>query len=260
MIKQWTAALAIVLLAGLGACAPQPLQEPGAIRFAIDSTPFPPFSAPDASGKWTGFEVDLMDAVCAEMKAKCVLVPTPWDGLIAQLEAKKIDVIWSSMTVTEAREEVIDFSDVYYNTHVVLVAPGTSEIDPERPATMKGKRIAVYPAQEPFARRTFGTAELVPVDPAANQSLSATITASKSDAILLDQFIASLSLKQEDDRNLMVKWTAPWNASGPGVAAGLRKNDSELKARINAALRSIRDSGRYKALNARYFDYDISGM
>jgi polar amino acid transport system substrate-binding protein len=117
----------MMLLVGLSSCAPQVVQEPdGAIRFAVDSTPFPPFAVPGASGKWTGFEVDLMEAVCAEMKAKCVIVPTQWDALIASLEARKIDVIWASMTVTEERRRVIDFSDVYYNTPMIMLAAKSS--------------------------------------------------------------------------------------------------------------------------------------
>src|SRR5580704_1518623 len=75
------------------------------IRFGIAAEPYPPFTSKDASGKWVGFEVDLMDAVCAQLKAKCQLVETAWDGIIPSLQEKKIDVIWSSMTITEERKQ-----------------------------------------------------------------------------------------------------------------------------------------------------------
>ena len=48
----------------------------------IRDRPYPPFASKDASGKWGGFEIDLMNAVCAEMKANCTIVESAWDGII----------------------------------------------------------------------------------------------------------------------------------------------------------------------------------
>src|ERR1700682_2541771 len=86
------------------------------IRFGVAAEPYPPFTSKDASGKWVGFEVDLMDAICAELKAKCSIVEVAWDGIIPALQAKKFDVIWSSMSITEKRMQTIDFTDFYYRT------------------------------------------------------------------------------------------------------------------------------------------------
>src|SRR4051812_21450748 len=95
---------AVAFLAALAGCATQgPAPEPGTIRFGIAAEPYPPFTTTNQSGKWIGFEVDLMDAVCSEMKAKCTIVPVPWDSIIAELQNKKFDVIWASMSITDAR-------------------------------------------------------------------------------------------------------------------------------------------------------------
>jgi len=263
MTRQWIAASAIVLFAGLSACQTKPVEKPDdAIRFAVDSAPFAPFTVQDASGKWTGFEIDLMDAVCAEMKAKCRVVPTPWNDLIADLEAGKIDVIWSSMTVTKAREAVIDFSDPYYATHSVLLAPRAMSFDPDKPDTLKGMHIAVFPAQEDYARQHFkSAAAIIPVDPDSHDGkLDVIMSYAHADAIFLDQFIADAFLKGSPRGDIFtVLWTAPLDPSllSP-VAAGLRKSDDGLRDRINAALAAINASGRFKEINARYFDYDIS--
>jgi polar amino acid transport system substrate-binding protein len=260
MLRQGIIGMAIVLLAGLGACAPQSAQEPGTLRFAYEKEPFPPFHARDAAGNWTGFEVDLMNAVCAEMNIKCVIVPTPWDALISDLRAKKFDIIWTSMTVTEARDQVIDFSDIYYNTPSVLIAPRASEIDPDRPQSLNGKRIAAYPPQQAFAKQSFGGAEIIPVDPGSETTLDSELAVQHADAIFLDRFLADVFLKSERGKAFAVKWTAPWNSHiQAGVAAGIREGDTALKDRINTALKAVRTSGRYRDINARYFDYDVSG-
>ncbi len=262
MARQWIAALAIVLLAG-SACQPKPVAKPDdAIRFAVDSTPFPPFTMQDASGKWTGFEIDLMEAVCAEMKAECRVVAKPWDGLIANLEAGNIDVIWSSMTVTRAREAIIDFSEPYYATHSALLAPKAMALDPDKPATLHGMRIAVFPAQEAYARDHFKSArEIVRVDPDSHGGeLDVIMSYAHADAIFLDEFIADTFIKTSRRGDIFaVHWTAPMDPSllAP-VAAGLRKSDTNLRDRLNAALRAVYANGRFKEINARYFDFDIS--
>jgi len=60
------------------------------VHFGIMNEAYQPFFTKDASGKWVGWEVELMDAVCAEMKETCSIVDMSWDGLIPGLEAKKI--------------------------------------------------------------------------------------------------------------------------------------------------------------------------
>jgi polar amino acid transport system substrate-binding protein len=71
------------------------------VKFGMAPEPYPPFASVDASGKWIGWEIELMDAVCAEAKLTCVIVPTAWDGIIPALTTKKIDVIWNSMSITD---------------------------------------------------------------------------------------------------------------------------------------------------------------
>src|SRR3954465_13810465 len=91
------------------------------IRFGMAPEPYPPFTSKDASGKWVGWEVDLMDAVCKQMNEKCELVEVAWDGIIPSLTSKQIDVIWSSMSITAERKKTIDFTNMYYNTPTVII-------------------------------------------------------------------------------------------------------------------------------------------
>src|SRR4029079_11082158 len=91
------------------------------VKFGIAAEPYPPYSSKDASGKWVGWEIDLMDAVCAQMKEKCEIVETAWDGIIPALTSKQIDVIWSSMSITEERKKTIDFTTFYYKEQPALI-------------------------------------------------------------------------------------------------------------------------------------------
>src|SRR6185503_18333804 len=108
-------AVAAVALCGFAAEARADL------KFGVAAEPYPPFTSKDASGKWVGWEIDLMDAVCAQMKEKCELVEVAWDGIIPALTAKQIDVIWSSMSITAERKQTIDFTTFYYKEQPAII-------------------------------------------------------------------------------------------------------------------------------------------
>ena len=112
------------------------------LRFGVAAEPYPPFTTKDASGSWTGWEIDLMDAVCKHLKEKCEIVEVSWDGIIPALTSKQIDVIWSSMSITTERQKVIDFTDKYYRTPSMIVGAkdGDKDVSPDH---LAGKTIGV---------------------------------------------------------------------------------------------------------------------
>src|SRR6185437_6630070 len=84
------------------------------IRVGTDAT-YAPFESQDASGKIVGFDIDIMNAVCADIGATCTYVNQDFDGIIPALQAGKFDVIVSSLSITPDRQKVIDFTNKYYN-------------------------------------------------------------------------------------------------------------------------------------------------
>src|ERR1700741_707852 len=69
------------------------------IRFGVDPS-YPPFESKAPDGSLAGFDIDLGNAICAKLKAKCVWVELDFDGMIPALQARKIDAILSDMSVT----------------------------------------------------------------------------------------------------------------------------------------------------------------
>lgn len=111
------------------------------LRFGIDPT-FPPFESKNANGQLIGFDIDLGNAICAEMKVQCSWVQNSFDGLIPALQAKKFDAILSSLSITDERKKAISFSDKLFNTPAFLVTAKGSSLAPTA-ASLKGKRIGV---------------------------------------------------------------------------------------------------------------------
>ena len=106
---------AFAAIAALGLAAGAHAQAPGwaKIRIGVEAN-YPPFSQMGTDGKFSGFDIDIANALCTTMKAECTLVSQEWDGMMPALNARKFDMIVASMTISEERLKVADFSDSYY--------------------------------------------------------------------------------------------------------------------------------------------------
>jgi polar amino acid transport system substrate-binding protein len=226
------------------------------LKFGVAAEPYAPYSSKDASGKWVGWEMDLMDAVCAQMNEKCELVEVAWDGIIPALTSKQIDVIWSSMSITEERKKTIDFSDWYYDTPSVLIGAKTGDLD-ITPDHLKGKVIGVQVSttHERYARKYFEPAgaeiKTYSTQDEANNDLAAgRLDYAQADSTALDAF---LKTSQGADCCEM-KAIVPEDIEifGPGVGAGIRKDDTAVKEKINAALAELVKQKKFSEITAKY--------
>lgn len=240
-------ALAAILAAGAASAEP--------IRIGIAAEPYPPFFVADASGQWTGWEIDIAGALCAKMQAECEIVPTAWDGLIPELTGNKIDAIMASMSITEDRAKVIDFTDPYYTTPAVLVGAKDAP-DYTGPESLAGKIVGVQQStiHQPYAEKYFTEAEIrvyQTQDEANNDLASGRIDYTQADVLAMNDFVASetgaaccrIVGEVADDPAIL----------GQGIGVGLRKGEDELKARFNEAIAAINADGTFDEITARYF-------
>ena len=254
ILKVAAVALAIGLSAGASAMAEQ-------VRVGFAAEPYPPFTSLDASGKWTGWEVDFTDAICKEAKLDCVITTVSWDGIIPALTSKKIDLIIGSMSITEERKKTIDFSDKYYSNPAGIIAPKGEKIE-ATPEGLAGKIIGVQIStnHSAYVKKHFPKAAEIreyQTQDEANQDLAAgRVDAVQAGAIALDTF-----LKSEAGAccELMGNVEPDVEVLGPGIGIGLRKEDGALKDKLNAAIKAIRENGAYDAFSKKYFDFDIYG-
>jgi polar amino acid transport system substrate-binding protein len=223
--------------------------------FATDAAPYPPFTSQNAAGEWEGWEYDLLQALCAEMNEKCTLIPIAWDGIIPALLEKKMDGIFGSMSITDERKKQIDFSDMYYNSASVIIGPkGTDKnITPEG---LKGKIVGVQAAtthanySEKYFVPAGATAKAYKGQDEANADLAAgRVDVVQADGVTLGSFLASA-----EGACCEVWGAVPVDIEvlGPGVGVGLRKEDSALRDKINAAIKSLSAKGTFDALTTKY--------
>jgi polar amino acid transport system substrate-binding protein len=251
-----------LVLAALAAMAIGTAVEAAPIKIGVAAEPYPPFTSPDASGNWVGWEVDFMNAICKQAALECVITPTAWDGIIPALTSGQIDVIMSSMSITNERKKTIDFSDKYYNTPAMVVVAKDSAITPD-PAGLTGKILGVQVSttHEAYAQKYFtpvaSEVKSYQTQDEANQDLAAgRVDAIMADSIALQAFLDSDAGKAcckaagmvADDPEIL----------GDGVGFGLRKGDP-LLATLNDAIKAIRADGTYDTITKKWFSFDIYG-
>lgn len=234
------------------AAAPAP--EVGPLKVAIDPT-YEPFTFKSADGQPTGFDVDVANALCEQIKRKCEFVEQVWDSMIPGLNAKKYDVIISSMSATDERKLEIDFSDKYYQTPSrIVLKKGTKFTDL---ASLKGKKIGVLKGstQEKYAMDNLKPVGVVVNSYEAQDQVYLDIKSGRIDGTVADflEVTGGFLSKPEGAKYEFVGPVLSDVKYFAGAAVALRKGEDKLKGELNEAIKAIRTNGTYKTLNDKYF-------
>jgi polar amino acid transport system substrate-binding protein len=252
-----TKLLAAASLAAMSLFAGSALADGEKYVIGTDST-YPPFEFVDASGTIQGFDIDIAKALCAEMKAECSFVSTDWDGIIPALNAKKFDMIVSSMSITPERLKLVDFSNKYYNTPPAIAVPKDSKITDV--AGLKGKVIGAQTSttHANYAEKHLADTELKLYPTADEYKLD--VSSGRVDAVIDDVVVLSEWVKSDAGSCCKILTTLPVDKeiNGEGAGIAIRKGDP-LKEKLNTAIAAIRASGEYKKIQEKYFDFDVYG-
>ncbi len=222
---------------------------------------YPPFSETAADGSIVGFDIDIADALCAEMGEECELVKTDWDGIIPALLERKCDAIVASMSITPERQQVIDFSKKYYQTPALFAAAADADFD-DTPEGLAGKVIGVQrgTTHNAYAEKHYPDSQLTLY--ASQDETYLDLMSGRLDAVLGDSIaITDGFIKTEQGAGFSVLGQPHYDPEihGEGAGIGVRKEDTELRDRLTAAIEAIRANGVYDEIAARYFDFDIYG-
>jgi polar amino acid transport system substrate-binding protein len=223
--------------------------------FATDAAPYPPFTSQNAAGEWEGWEYELLQALCAEMNEKCTLIPIAWDGIIPALLEKKMDGIFGSMSITDERKKQIDFSDMYYNSASVIIGPKSADKN-IAPEAFKGKVIGSQAAttHANYVDKYFVPAGATSKTYKGQDEANADLAAGRVDFVQADGVTLGSFLASAEGACCEVYGAVPVDVEvlGPGVGVGLRKEDTALRDKINAAIKSLAAKGGFEALTSKY--------
>ena len=231
------------------------------IRIGVEAN-YPPFSQMSPDGKFSGFDIDIANAICAHIKAECTMVSQEWDGMMPALNAKKFDMIVASMSITEERKKSADFSDSYYDIPSTWIAKAGT-YPQVTPAALKGKKIIVTrnTPRARFVQENFKDSEILLVAKEAEVTME--LAAGRGDIGFGSSLAATAAFLKSPEGKAYSRVGAPVTlggaAQGGGVGIAMRKGEESLRLKVNAALKAITANGVYKTINDKYFDVNIRG-
>ncbi len=248
-----TLGLAALLLGAAGAQAAE-------LRVGVEGA-YPPFSWKESDGTLKGFDIEIAEALCAEMGRECVLIEQDWDGMIPALLARKYDAIIASMSITEERKKRVNFTDKYYNTPAKFVARKGSDLEISK-AGLEGKRIGLQrgTTHQCFMEKMYPGAELVLY--ATQEEVFQDLAIGRIDAQFSDSIAADDGFLKTDagkDFAFIGPDQHDMECHGEGAGIAVRKQDDALRQELNQAIKAIRANGVYQKINAKYFEFDIFG-
>jgi len=255
-----------VLAAGALAMSAGPLSAQETVRIGSEGA-YPPFNFIDSDGNLAGFDIDIANALCDAAGFECEFVVQDWDGIIPGLLARRYDAIIASMSITEERKQVVDFTDKYYATPAKFVKAENRELEipediEEANEVLSGMSVGVQRAtiHENFLRDNFPDIDISVY--ASQDEANLDLANGRVDLVMADSVVL-LEGFLETEEGAGYHFVGPdyfeeeWHGEGIGIA--IRKGEDDLREAFNNAIQQIREEGTYQEINAKYFDFDVYG-
>ncbi len=205
---------------------------------------YPPFNFVNDSGEIDGYEREVGDMLCKIAELDCTWVKNDWDSIIPNLVSGNYDAIIAGMSITDERDEVIDFTQDYYppdpSFYMALKGTGDDAIN------------GVVSAQTSTIQAGYiAESDATLVEFATPDETIAAVKSGEADAVFADE---AFLRKYVDESGGELIFLTPTVSLGGGVGMGIRESDTELTAKFNAAIDTMKKDGSLNALIAKWFD------
>ncbi|MFC6688429.1 transporter substrate-binding domain-containing protein [Jhaorihella thermophila] len=209
---------------------------------------YPPYNFINDKGEIDGFERELGDELCKRAGLTCEWVKNDWDSIIPNLVSGNYDTIIAGMSITPERDEVIDFTQAYIPPAASAFVAASKDVDLSSAviAAQTGTIQAAHVA-------SMGGATLVEF--ATPEETIAAVRNGEADAVLADK---DYLIPIVEDSNGELMFVGDDVALGGGVGMGLRESDTELKAKFDAAITSMKEDGTLNAMIKKWFGEDAA--
>jgi len=223
------------------------VKKAGKFIVGIDDT-FAPFGFKDKKGVIVGFDIDLANEVAKRMGVKAEFKSCDWDGIILELKAGKIDMVWNGMTITPARAAQVSFSKAYHNDGQVIFSRkekqylSSGELKGKVVGVQLGSTGATAVESNPIAKefkelRKYGT----------NAEALLDLEAGRLDAVVMDE---SAGRYHNAKKNLLVYSVESFANEEDGIA--FRKEDVSLREEVDKHMDAMKADGTFKAIEAKW--------
>jgi cystine transport system substrate-binding protein len=228
------------------------IQKKGQITVGLEGT-YPPFSFQNDKGELSGFEVEFAQVLAKELGVKANIIPGKWDGLLASLESKRVDVVINQVTISEERKKKYNFSTPYTYSGIQILTKKENAANYRSMADLSGKKVGIGLGSnyEQWLRENTKGVDIRTYDD--DHTKYQDLNIGRTDAILVDR-IAALDLISKTSG--LALGGEPLSKQEAGVA--VRKSDEELLKAINAAIDILKKNRTLSALSVKWLGADIT--
>jgi polar amino acid transport system substrate-binding protein len=208
--------------------------------------PYPPFEQKSKSGGYTGFDVELMEAIGKEIGREPEFIDSSFETIFRDVAQGKFEAVMSAATITEEREKVVAFSNPYYlSEQAILVKEGS---DIKGLADLKGKVVAAQQGTTglELGKEKAEASELrpYPEGPDADNALKAGTV----EAVIIDAPVAKQQAEELGGIEIVEK--VPTDETY-GIAVS--KENTELVEQLNEGLKKTIEDGSYAKVYEKWF-------
>ncbi|UWS30551.1 arginine ABC transporter substrate-binding protein [Erwinia pyrifoliae] len=238
-----------IVLAALLASVAFATQAAEKIRFASSAT-YPPFESLNGENQIVGFDIDLANALCAQMKAECSFSNNPFDSLVPALKFRRYDAVISGMDITTERSKQVSFTQPYYaNSAIVIAQKGKFSTI----AQLKGKRVGVENGTTHQKYLQEKHPEMITVAYDSYQNAILDLKNGRLEGILGDSAVVGGWLKTNANLATVGEHITDSDFFGTGVGIAVRKDNQALLNQFNAAIDVLKANGTIDRLDRRWF-------
>ncbi len=222
----------------------------------ITEADYPPFNYYDEDGTLTGFNVELIQAICGVLGVTCSVEARDWEFLLPSLARKEVDIVAASITISAQSLKMADFTDHYYETPARFVVGKTSNLTEITPEALKGKLVGVIEGSnhQSYLQKYYSGVKLVPVK--RREELRKMLLDGKVKVIFDDGITSVFWLNGTASKACCSFLGGPLvdqKHFGQGVGFAVQKGNRRLREMLNYALEKVRRDGIYEELFLRYF-------
>lgn len=210
---------------------------------------YPPFETKDESGNPIGVSVDLANAIGESLGREVKIENIAWDGLIPALQTGQVDLVISSMTITQDRKKTIDFSDPYAKSLLALLTNKDSNIEKAEDLNAAGKKVAVKNGSTGhlYAQANLTNAEIIVL---ADESACVTeVSQGKADAFIYDQLTIYRNAQKNPDTTKAI-FIPFQDVEYWGI--GVQKDNTALLTSVNDFLKTFNESKGFDGITEKY--------
>lgn len=266
-MKKKLSLLIVALMAGalFAACskqaeapAPAPVAAPApaapAIVVGLDDN-FPPMGFKDEKNELVGFDIDLAKEAGKRLGVAVKFKPIDWNAKEAELNGKRVDVLWNGLTITEERKANILFTTPYLENRQIVVVIDKSPLKTK--ADLKGKVVGVQDGSSAIeaVQKDVATAKAIKELKKFGDNVTALMDLStgRLDALVVDEVVGRYyTAKKPGEYRVLDE-----NFGTEDYGVGTRKDDTDLLAKIQKAMDDMKQDGTAAAISTKWFGKDI---